>query len=320
MRRSRRLLAFIALLIVMAGCMTVGTRSGTEIDEWLDAISQNSRVNQLVIHYTVADLEQSVALLTRDRVSAHYLVTDEHPPRILQLVHESRTAWHAGQSGWFGQVSLNQTSIGIEIVNSGDVRHDIMRGMPARGFQPFTPSQIKRTAALAADIAGRHQLAQENIVAHGDVAPQRKHDPGPLFPWRELAALGVGRWFDETAAARAALRYARNGMPEAAWFQAELARVGYDVPRHGQWDANTRRVLAVFQMHYRPGIHDGIADVVTAGILATLPTHGTAQGHPQLTEPPLDMSGAPSASALHARSAVTQRASTAMLRGYDSDD
>jgi len=258
------------------------TKPRSPIDGHLDAISQSSRVSHLVLHYTVANLERSLVLLTRARVSSHYLITDEEPARVLQLVDESRSAWHAGQSSWYARSSLNASSIGIEIVNRGDARRSIMPGMGTRDFQAYTSTQLKRVAVLMADIVERHKLAPENIVAHGDIEPQRKHDPGPLFPWRALAAQGLGRWFDEPAAARTALNFERIGLPPAAWFQVELARVGYEVPRHGRWDAPTRRVLSVFQMRYRPERYDGAPDANTAGILTALPTRGSALGQPQL--------------------------------------
>lgn len=259
------------------------TKPHSPIDGHLNAIAQSSRVSYLVLHYTVANLDRSLELLTRARVSSHYLVTDEEPARVMQLVDESRSAWHAGQSSWYARPSLNASSIGIEIVNRGDARRSVMPGMSTHDFQAYTPTQLKRVAMLMADIVERHKLNPENIVAHGDIAPQRKHDPGPLFPWRALAAQGLGRWFDEPTAAHTALNLERIGLPPAAWFQAELARVGYEVPRHGRWDTSTRRVLSVFQMRYRPERYDGAPDAATAGILTALPTRGTAQGQPQST-------------------------------------
>lgn len=305
-----RLLTIVTLAAALTGCVTPVGRydagGSALIDGRLDAIGQSSRVRYLVLHYTVSNLERSLALLTRGQVSSHYLVTDEHPPRILQLVDESRAAWHAGASAWFGRPNLNTTSIGIEIVNRGDAGYSAIPGIVSSDFQPFTPAQMTRTTALVADIANRYGLAQENIVAHGDVAPQRKRDPGPLFSWRELAAQGMGRWFNEDAAAQAALDFMQTGLPPAAWFQAQLARVGYDVPRHGQWDEATRRVLANFQMHYRPEIYDGLPDVITAGVLTTLPTIGTAQGQPRLPQPPLGTAGRDSTDGIRAMVAIAR--------------
>jgi N-acetylmuramoyl-L-alanine amidase len=316
--RLPHLLISLALLALLAGCITTGQptgeRQGAHVDGRIEALGQSSRVKHLVLHYTATNLNHSTILLTRAQVSAHYLVTDERPPRILQLVDESRNAWHAGLSVWFNQVNINPTSIGIEIVNYGDAERALVPGLSTDRFQPFPPAQMARTAALATDIIRRHGIAHENIVAHSDIAPQRKHDPGPLFPWRELAEQGIGRWFDETMAAQAALTHLHNGVPAPAWFQAQLARIGYDVPRHGRWDGPTRQVLAMFQMHYRPATYDGLPDAVTAGILAVLPTHGTALGPPRLTEPPLGV-GTPSASTLGAWAALAQRVTPALVGG-----
>jgi N-acetylmuramoyl-L-alanine amidase len=115
----------------------------------------------------------------------------------------------------------------------------------------------------------------ENIVGHGDVAPGRKVDPGPSFPWKKLAQLGVGRWFDETLAAKYQADFVRNGPPDAAWFQQQLKRVGYAVPENGYFDQKTLAVIAAFQAHYRPALVTGKPDAQTAARLQALPTSGS---------------------------------------------
>ncbi|AKQ56609.1 N-acetylmuramoyl-L-alanine amidase [Bordetella hinzii] len=255
MRRAWLLLACAAL----AGC-------AAGVDRSITAASQGSRVRYIVVHYTSADDAESLRLLSRGEVSAHYLISARADTRVYQLVDENRAAWHAGTSWWFGQSSLNFTAIGIEIVNAG--WQDQPDG--SKRYAPYAPAQITALTHLLRDIAERHGIRPENIVGHSDIAPQRKLDPGPEFPWRTLAQAGIGRWYDETAAAGRMLRLQTEGLPDVAWFQAELARLGYETPRHGQLDRATRNVLAAFQMHYRPARHDGEPDAETAAIMQSM--------------------------------------------------
>ncbi len=143
-------------------------------------------ISSLVLHYTgMPTAESALALLcsSRSEVSAHYFV--EEDGRVLQLVPESRRAWHAGKSVWAGETDMNSASIGIEIVHPG---HDDPR--------PYSAAQIEATAALAKDICRRHAIPPERVLAHSDIAPGRKRDPGEFFPWEELARRGVGRVAD----------------------------------------------------------------------------------------------------------------------------
>ena len=250
--------------LLLACALLAGCAGG--VDRSITASGQSSRMRYIVLHYTSADDAESLRLLSRGEVSAHYLVSARPDTRVYQLVDESRAAWHAGSSRWFEQSSLNFTSIGIEIVNPG------WQDQPDGGkrYAPYAPAQITALTRLLRDIAERHGIRPENIVGHSDIAPQRKLDPGPDFPWRALAQAGIGRWYDEAAAAERMPRLQTEGLPDVAWFQAELARLGYDAPRHGQLDRATRNVLAAFQMHYRPARHDGEPDAETAAIMQSM--------------------------------------------------
>lgn len=269
-------LKFAALsLLMLAGCAAptshTPSNSPLQIDTSLNAIAQRSRVDIIVVHYTHASLPRSIWLLTRSLVSAHYLVTDEQPPRIYRLVDETQSAWHAGDSEWQGKTALNARSIGIEIVHPGwEPNLEGKRG------PNYPDEQIAIVASLIKDIATRHDVAPHNIVGHSDVAPTRKQDPGPSFPWRELAMQGIGRWFDEAAALAQQAHIEQSGLPDARWTQQELKRIGYPISLTGEWDQDTRTVLSAFQMHYRPDKVDGVLDAQTASILAVMPTTGTA--------------------------------------------
>jgi len=264
-RPSLHLTLSVALASLVAGCASPGP-AGITIDRSITARSQDSRVQFLVLHYTAADRQRALHLLSKGEVSSHYLVTDDEPARVLQLVDENRRAWHVGASQWRGRTWLNASAIGIEIVNPGFTTLPDGR----RQWHPYSDSQIATVIALVRDIAARHGIAPQDIVGHSDVAPLRKQDPGPLFPWARLAAEGLGRWYEPAAVAAHRLRFERDGLPQVTWFQQQLARLGYAVPLHGMLDEATMTVLAAFQMHYRPQDIRGMPDAETAAILAAL--------------------------------------------------
>ncbi len=253
-----RILFLTLSFVLLAGCAR-----GPHLDTRYSAVGQSSRVQYVILHYTSADLARSLELLTRGEVSSHYLIGDG-PPTIYRLVDENRRAWHAGDSQWQGRTWLNGTSIGIELVNPG-----FSEGPEGRIWHPYPPAQLEALIALLKDIAQRHQLAPGSILGHSDVAPQRKVDPGPLFPWQQLAAAGLLPWPDAAAVAEQQ-RLLGSEPPPVAWFQAQLAKHGYAVPAHGELDQATRNVLAAFQMKYRPARHDGEPDVESAALLQVL--------------------------------------------------
>ena len=245
--------------LLLAGCATPW------IDTRYTAQGQDSRAQFLILHYTDLPLDSSVRVLTQQSVSAHYLVSDETPPVVYRLVDEQRRAWHAGLSFWKGATMLNAASIGIEIVNPGE--ETLADG--TRAFTPYPPAQIDLLVRLVRDIVDRHQIKPERILGHSDIAPQRKIDPGAAFPWRRLADAGLIAWPDAQRVAAHQARY-QEALPDVAWFQRALATVGYQVPDHGQFDEPTRRVVAAFQMKYRPTRHDGQPDAETAALLQVI--------------------------------------------------
>lgn len=252
-----RVLILIAM-IVLAGCA-----SGPRIDTRYTSLGQDSRAQYIVIHYTSSDLQRSLDILKGRDVSSHYLI-GEAPATIYRLVDENRRARHAGESEWDGRTWLNSSSIGIELVNRGYVESE--RG---RLWYPYSDEQIDALIVLLKDIMQRHGLKPGAIVGHSDIAPQRKVDPGPLFPWKRLADAGLIRWPDAATVAHQRSLFATN-LPDVAWFQAQLAKQGYKVPGHGHLDLETRNVIAAFQMKYRPARFDGEPDAETAAILAAL--------------------------------------------------
>ncbi len=267
--RVAALVAALAAALAMAGCASgppTATEGGVPIDATRSAKGQDSRVLFLVIHYTVADLPISIKVLTENDVSAHYLVSDETPPRIFRLVPEERRAWHSGPSAWKGHRLLNASSIGIEIVHPG------FRLGPGgeRIYLPFAQRQIDALVPLVKDIVARHQIRPERVLGHGEVSPQFKQDPGPTFPWRLFAELGITPpWPDAARVAAQRVLYEAQ-LPDNGWFQEMLEGHGYAIEKTGQLDPQTRNVMMNFQMRYRPERYDGQPDAQSAALLWVL--------------------------------------------------
>ena len=214
----------------------------------------------VVLHYT--GMESGAAALARLRdsaakVSSHYLI--EEDGRIFRLVAEERRAWHAGVSSWRGAGDVNARSIGIEIVNPG---HE-------HGYRPFTDIQVEAVIALLDGVRSRWQIADRDIVGHSDVAPDRKIDPGELFPWKTLADAGHGLWIEPAPAPGPVLAEGAEGAPVFA-MQAGLSRIGYDCAPSGAYDAHTALIVKTFQRHWRPERLDGVADGETRARLMGL--------------------------------------------------
>ncbi|RON76069.1 N-acetylmuramoyl-L-alanine amidase [Pseudomonas fluorescens] len=255
-----KFLALVASLFVLAGCA-----SGPRYDTSHPSANYDSRIQFVVVHYTSASLERSLQLLTHGDVSSHYLIGDDKSATVYKLMDENQRAWHAGESQWQGRTWLNSSSIGIEIVNPG--YKDTSTG---RLWYPYSEAQIESLITLLKDISKRNGISPRHIIGHSDIAPLRKLDPGPLFPWKRVAAEGLGLWPNEQVVARQQAVFNSNPLPEIGWFQAQLARLGYDTPQTGELDVATRHVLAAFQMHYRPARFDGTPDAQTAALLLVL--------------------------------------------------
>ena len=261
--------AAAATAVAACGTMTDTTAGGVAVDTRYASANQDSRVLFVVLHYPVADLPRSIQILTArpHEVSAHYLVSDETPPRIYRLVPEERRAWHAGPSHWRGHAMLNAASIGIEIVHPGFRT----RADGTREYLPFPEAQIDALVPLVKDIVRRHDIRPERIVGHSDVLPQLKEDPGPTFPWKRLADEGLISWPDAQRVAAQRALYEQQ-LPDVAWFQQMLARHGFAPLAGGVLDEPTRRTISALQMRYRPALYDGTPDAETAAILHVLVT------------------------------------------------
>jgi len=256
----------LAATLLLGGC---AASPALKIDTRYDSVVQASRAQFLILHYTVADFDESVDILVRQgKVSSHYLVRED-PVEIYRLVDESRLARHAGVSYWDGAAMLNAASIGIEIVNPGYV--DTPEG---RMYAPFSEEQIDAVIRLSKEIVERHGIPPEHVLGHADIAPGRKQDPGPQFPWRRFAEAGIILWPDAAQVEERLAFHRANPLPDVAWFQQRLATVGYRVPQHGELDQATRDVISTFQMKYRPSDIAGEPDAETAAWLEVASTPG----------------------------------------------
>jgi len=216
--------------------------------------------DMIVLHYTGMRTGEAALERLRDaaaKVSAHYLV--EEDGRVFVLVPEERRAWHAGKASWRGQTDINARSIGVEIVNPG---HEW-------GYRPFPDAQIAAVIELLGDIRSRWTIDDARLVGHSDVAPDRKEDPGELFPWKRLSEAGHGLWTEPAAAPGAPLGEGDEG-PGVFALQAGLTRLGYDSAPSGRYDAATATIVRAFQRHWRQDGVDGVADGETRARLIAL--------------------------------------------------
>ena len=219
--------------------------------------------DMIVLHYT--GMQTGEAALARlcspaSKVSAHYVVFEDG--RIVQCVPEDRRAWHAGVSSWAGETDINSRSIGIEIVNPG---HEF-------GYTDFPRRQVAAVIALCKSIFTRRgPFPAERVLAHSDVAPARKEDPGEKFPWNLLFDSGVGHWVRPAPLDVGGPSLKPGDEGEAVKrLQQMLASYGYGVEETGSYDDATSLIVAAFQRHFRPARVDGIADASTTRTLRAL--------------------------------------------------
>jgi N-acetylmuramoyl-L-alanine amidase len=222
----------------------------------------------LVMHYTgMASAPRAIDWLSRpeSHVSCHYVIDEDG--RITQMVAESTRAWHAGVSFWQGETDINSASIGIEIQNPG---HE-------DGYHPFPRAQMRGVRDLARDIIARHDISPERVLAHSDIAPARKIDPGEKFDWAWLAKVGIGHWIEPVAIDPKDPGVASGPHTvDTELMQTLLTRYGYDTAACPAFDNSLQINVKAFQRHFRPGRVDGRIDRSTLStlqaLIAALPT------------------------------------------------
>ncbi len=215
----------------------------------------------LLLHYTgMPDTEAACRWLcdAASQVSCHYLV--DEAGGVIQMVAEEMRAWHAGKSLWQGESDINSCSIGIEIANPG---HEW-------GYADFPEAQMASVIALCRDILSRHPIPPERVLAHSDVAPARKADPGEKFDWRRLHAAGIGHWVEPDPPDDDIVCRPGDQGDAVRSLQSNLAAYGYAIEATGVFDERTASVVGAFQRHFRSARVDGVADASTVSTLRRL--------------------------------------------------
>ncbi len=281
-RKPNTKLFTVILFIFLTGCSSLPI-------QYTPSQNYNNRVRYLVLHFTAANFEKSMNYMVDEhRVSSHYLIPENHddtyqnPLRIFQLVDESFRAWHAGVSHWDGQDNLNDLSIGIELVNVPDCHQQ-----PEEIFEPefradqdygnrycfypdYDPEQIQLLITLIRKIRKQYpEISPTNIVGHSDIAPSRKLDPGPRFPWYHLYKEGIGAWYDNKTVTRYWHDFSAKP-PSLTLIQLALQEYGYNIKATGKMDDQTSDVLVAFQTHFLPWQIDGDADLMTTATVFAL--------------------------------------------------
>ncbi|WP_099864624.1 N-acetylmuramoyl-L-alanine amidase [Pararhizobium haloflavum] len=235
-------------------------------DEIRPAVNRDERaagtsIDILLLHYTGMESERAALdwlTSAESRVSCHYFVRENG--QVVQLLPERARAWHAGAGSWQGASDINSRSIGVEIANPG---HD-------NGYRDFTERQIEAVISLCLDCGERRLIPAARILAHSDVAPGRKQDPGELFPWARLANHGVGHFVEPTPIRSGRFfQFGDRGQPVEA-LQSMLKLYGYGIEITGEFCETTRSNVVAFQRHFRPQRVDGVADVSTIDTLYRL--------------------------------------------------
>ena len=295
----KKILAFISLLFLMVACSStekvVSSSSGSSSSRGSSvsrnqstvrsigkfqvdsssyvATGKNERIQFIVVHYTATDNVGSIKELTSSRVSSHFLILDEDDNKIYSLVPLEQRAWHAGTSSFRGRTNINDTSVGIEIVSDGiarEYRPDPNPYHPYDHYVDYKPVQIEKTAQIIKYVAEKYNVPARNIVAHSDIAPSRKKDPGAKFPWKELYdKYNIGAWYDE-ADKQTFMDEEKFKATSIREIKDELRKYGYEINRLDEWDKESKDVVYAFQLHFNPKNATGEMDLETFAILKAL--------------------------------------------------
>ncbi len=217
-----------------------------------DLRPKNTDIDTIVLHYTgMPDFESAISRLCEpeSKVSSHYVINENGD--IYSLVDDKHRAWHSGKSYWHGKDKINDNSIGVELANPG---HEF-------GYRDFTKAQMESLVGLCKIIMKNHPIEDRNIVAHSDIAPLRKEDPGELFDWKYLADNGIGIWpvFPKSFSRHIVYSYGAK-LDEIFYIQSALSDYGYNIKIDGVFGRETESVIKAFQRHFLQDHVDGIWD------------------------------------------------------------
>lgn len=265
-----KIIAIIFMLMTAFVGTACSNRDGLSVLQ-VPSANFNERIQHIVIHYTAENNARSLQLLTTGKVSSHYLIMQGNQP-IYQLVADDKVAWHAGQSFWRGRTHLNDSAIGIEIVNAGIHQQANTPFVPFDNFVDFEEGQILQVGQLLQDLSARYAIDPRNIVAHSDVSLGRKIDPGAKFPWERLyREFGVGAWYDDADKA-----HFLTNSPDVITAQdvrQALHDFGYHiefVQPESEWDKHLMTAIYAFQLHFNPQHATGVMDKDSYAILQAL--------------------------------------------------
>lgn len=290
-----RIMLIFFLLIGLTSC------NSTSNDLHYQSANSNYRVKSLIMHFTAVDYANSKRLLVDEGgLSAHYLIPQNNDAsypyeqlKVLQLVDENERAWHAGVSHWQGRNGLNDSSIGIEIVNvphCAELTLAESHSLPLSNttlsntsqpnattapkslciYPDFDTEQVELLIALSKDILARNpDITPTAVVGHSDIAPTRKHDPGPRFPWFSLYQAGVGAWYDNETISKYWQIFSHRPVTTKLLQQA-LQQYGYGLKPSGKLDKATISTIEAFQMHFLPWQVNGNNDARTAAAVFAL--------------------------------------------------
>lgn len=274
-KKLREVIRWLTLVgyVSLAGCATV--KNDYTWNRNYNSVSQSERIRYIILHYTQEAEPGSLKILTQGQVSSHYLigqVDKRGRPTLYQLVPESKAAWHAGISFWEKRVNLNDTSIGIEIVNEGCQEEKVQGELSRIGAcKAFEPEQMQALSSLLKSLMKRYHVPPENVIGHGDIAPERKIDPGPAFPWKQLADQGLTIWPKEERVQFFLGTKDPKSLIPVGQLQTYLKAYGYkDIPQTGILDVKTQQNIREFQMHFRNADISGQPDAETLAIVQAL--------------------------------------------------
>jgi len=213
-----------------------------------------ARVQYIILHYTATDFAGTMRAFTqntkRSRVSAHYVITQDGT--IVHVVPEHKRAWHAGRSYWNGLQDLNDISIGVEIVNNGYTRTE-----DGKRWHPFAAEQIHAVGQVCADIVERYGIPRAHVLGHADIAPHRKVDPGPLFPWNMLYDKhGLGPWLTSSERTDNAVLQRLPKQTDVTFVLRNLSIFGYHVEDFNTVTSRNQSVIQAFKAHFTA--HDNL--------------------------------------------------------------
>jgi len=292
--RPTLLAAALTIAGAVSGCASSSAGLNHNSDQYkievVESKNASERVRFLVMHFTAIDFDTSLRVLTQPSsspVSSHYLVPESDDPsyphddlRVYQLVDETRRAWHAGPSVWEDRSQLNDHSIGIEIVNKSHCHPPAESTPEAEAeavcfFPDFDPKQMELVTALSKDILARYpDITPTRVVGHGDIIPQWKIDPGPKFPWQQLAEAGIGAWYDDETVKRHLDFLNGNTTSDRHSVRMRFAQwlrdYGYGIEPETASDEDITLYTRAFQYHFRPWKVDGEVDNHTRAILLAL--------------------------------------------------